>query len=221
MLFDGSDVGISGLAIDALDMVSPTELLLSFASAGSVPGLGTVASQDIVRFTASSLGATTAGSFDLYFDGSDIGLSSGGENIDAVSQLPGGDLLISTTGTMFAQTGGFGFFFAPDEDIVRFTPSSLGPSTSGSLSAYIDGSDVGLTSTDEDVNAASTSNGDLLLSTEGAFSVPGVSGANEDVMRFTPTSTGATTSGTFDPTLVLDGSAAGLGPTNVVAVDAG
>ena len=41
-----------------------------------------------------------------------------------------------------------------DSDLVLFTPSSLGASTSGAFSLYFDGSDIGLDTTGEDVDAA-------------------------------------------------------------------
>jgi hypothetical protein len=61
----------------------------------------------------------------------------------------------------------------------------------------------------EDVDAvAIRSNGVILLSTLGNVSVPGVSGANEDVLQFTPTQLGSTTSGTY--MMYLDLSALGI-----------
>jgi len=49
--------------------------------------------------------------------------------------------------------------------------------------------------------------------------VPGVSGADEDVFVFTPTSLGPTTTGTFDAALFFDGSVHGLGANDVNAID--
>lgn len=48
----------------------------------------------------------------------------------------------------------------------------------------------------------------VLLSTLGNFSVTGVSGADEDVVQFTPTALGGTTSGTY--AMYLDLSALGI-----------
>ena len=85
-------------------------------------------------------------------------------------------------------------------------------SAESSFSIFFDGSDVGLTSSGENVDAAFlASDGRLYLSTTGSFSVIGASGADEDLLRFTPTSTGSTTAGTFD--LYLDGSAVGIPTT--------
>ncbi|MBM3925898.1 MAG: hypothetical protein FJ320_07925 [SAR202 cluster bacterium] len=188
---------------------------MSFTSAGTVPGIGTVDDSDIVKFTATSLGDTTAGSFSMYFDGSDVGLSSSSETIDTLEVLPDGRLLISTTGSI-SVPGVFG----ADEDLVAFMPSSLGPNTAGTWSMYFDGSDVGLSSSSEDVTGAAVdSAGKIYLSTEGSFSVPGVSGANEDVFVFTPTSLGNTTAGTYQSTLFFDGSVYGLSGNAIGGID--
>ncbi len=217
LYFDGSDVGLGSAAIDALAVISPTEILLSFTSALSVPGVaGTVDDSDIVKFTATSLGANTAGTFTLYFDGSDVGLTTSDEDVDAIELLPDGRLLLSTTGS-FTVPGVSG----EDEDLVAFTPTSLGEVTAGTWAMYFDGSDVGLsTSSDEDVDAvAIDATGKIYLSTVGAFSVSGVSGADEDVFVFTPTQLGGTTTGTFSSVLFFHGSVYGLGSNDIVAID--
>jgi hypothetical protein len=201
LYFDGSDVGLSAFAIDALARLPSGELLISVDVSGNLAGLtggpnGTaITPADIVKFTPTSLGANTAGTWSFYFDGSDVGLTQSTENIDALAVLPNGDLLISTTGAPSVP----GLSGLMDEDIIRFTPTSLGATTAGTWSYYFDGSDVGLGSnSNEDVDAlAVTSAGTLLLSTVGNFSVPGVSGANEDIFQFTPTSLGANTAGTY------------------------
>lgn len=201
LYFDGSDVGLGSYAIDALAVLPSGELLISIDADGSLTGLlggpnGTsVDDSDIIKFTPTSLGATTAGTWTFYFDGSDVGLTTSGEDIDALEVLPDGSLLISTLDAP-SVTGLSGL---ADEDLIRFTPSSLGSVTAGAWSHYFDGSDVGLsTNSNEDVDAACLNAvGHLLLSTLGNFSVPGLAGADEDVFEFSPTSLGATTSGTY------------------------
>ncbi|MEZ4683888.1 MAG: hypothetical protein R2932_57730 [Caldilineaceae bacterium] len=79
MYLDGSDVGLSGLDIDAFEFLG-NDLLLSFNSDSTVPGLGTVDESDVVRFVPTSLGTTTLGSFEWYFDGSDVELTTSGED---------------------------------------------------------------------------------------------------------------------------------------------
>jgi len=140
---------------------------------------GTVDDSDIIRFDASSLGQTTAGTFLMYFDGSDVGLSSSGEDVDAFELLASGALLVSAQGSV-SVPGASG----ADEDLLAFTPSSLGPTTSGTFALYFDGSDVGLTSSGENVDAAAVdAAGRIYLSTTGNFSVTGVSGPGHDHQR--------------------------------------
>jgi hypothetical protein len=221
LIFDGSDVGLSAFTIDGLARMSDGSLLLSFAEAGDVAGMTggpsgtTLDDSDIVRFIPTSLGANTAGSFVFYFDGSDVGLTSNNEDIDAIALTPSGQLVISTLGSVTAN-GASG----ADTDLLLFNATSLGSVTAGSFSVYFDGSDVGLTDNgSEDVDAvAIRSSGVILLSTLGAFSVPGVTGDDEDVIGFTPTQLGSTTSGTY--LMYLDLSTLGIATSeNVGAVE--
>ncbi len=86
---------------------------------------------------------------------------------------------------------------------------------------YFDGSDVSLGSrSSEDIYAlAVDATGEIYLSTQGDFSVAGVSGADEDVFVFTPSSLGSSTAGTFAATLFSDGSAHGLSGNDVYGID--
>lgn len=216
MYFDGSDVGIGGLAISAFAIVDDDEILMSFTSSTSVLGIGTVDDSDIVKFTATSLGSSTVGSFELYFDGSDVGLSSSSEDIDALELLPNGNLLISTLGNL-SVSGASG----RDEDLFQFIPATLGQTTAGAWSLYFDGSDVRLSRSSEDIDGLSVdaATGDIYLSTVGSFSVSGLSGRDEDAFAFSPTSTGSSTSGSFSSPLFFDGSTEGISSNDIKAFD--
>ena len=190
---------------------------ISFDAPGSVPGIaGPVDDSDIVRFDATSLGATTSGTFRLQFDGSDVGLTADAHDVDAVELLADGRILISTTGS--ASLSGA---TARDEDLLAFTPTSLGDLTTGTFALSFDGSDVGLGDAPEDVDAAAVdASGRIYLSTLDAFVVPGVTGQDEDVFVFTPTTLDPpTTGGSYAPELFFDGSSFGLGATDVSAID--
>jgi hypothetical protein len=175
----------------------------------------TAQSVNLVRFDATLLGSDTAGSFSLYFDGSDVGLTTTGEDVDAVEVLTGGTLVVSTLNTVSAN-GAAG----EDEDLLAFAPTSLGPNTAGSFSLYFDGSDVQLTASGEDVDAAAVgSDGRIHLSTLSNFAVTGASGADEDDVVFTSTSLGDTTAGTYSSPVYFDGSVHGLSANDVNAID--
>ena len=92
------------------------------------------------------------------------------EKIDSVSLLSDGRVLISTTGN--PSVAGMA---GKDEDVLAFTPSTLGNLTSGSWAMYFDGSDVGLAETSgEDVDALDVVRWEIYLSTADTFSVNGV-----------------------------------------------
>ena len=93
--------------------------------------------------------------------------------------------------------------------------------TAGRSALWFDGSDVGLGDAGEDVDAAAVdTSGRLYLSTPDVFAVPGVSGGDEDVFVFLPTTLDPpTTAGTYASTLFFDGSSYGLGANDVFAID--
>jgi hypothetical protein len=146
MYFDGSDVGLSVNAenIDALDILPNGHLLISTTGSASVTG-ASAAAEDVLEFTPTALGPTTAGSWALYFDGSDVALSASSENVDALAVAVSGKVTLSTTGN-FAVSGLSG----TDEDAFGFNPSSLGGTTTGTYDAALmfDGSAFGLSAND-------------------------------------------------------------------------
>lgn len=188
LYFDGSDVGITG-DVDAFALEPDGSLLLSLDAAVFLPGLGPVDDSDIVRFTPSSVGQDTAGTFSLYFSGASAGLTTNGENIDAIDFTPDGRLIVSTRGS-YNVPGATG----NDEDLLALNPDGA------SWSLYFDGSDVGLNdSSSEEVIGMwiDPVNNDIYLTTMGSFSVTGVSGNGADIFLCTPGSLGDITACTF------------------------
>ncbi|QDU65386.1 S8 family serine peptidase [Engelhardtia mirabilis] len=210
LVFDGSDVGLASAAIDALHVMSNGDFIISLTASFSIPGVvggpsgTTVDDSDLVIFTPSSLGANTAGVWTFLMDGSDIGLTTNGEDVDGVCMDANEDLLLSTVGSASVN----GLSGIQDEDVFRFVWVTLGSSTSGNSVMHLDGSDVGLsTSSSEDVTAIHQDGNTAYISTLGAFGVTGLSGGDEDLFRFTG-SFGSATSGSFSA--YFDGSAQGL-----------
>ena len=110
--------------------------------AASVAGGITGADEDLLAFAPTTLGTTTAGSFAMWFDGSDVGLTANKEDIDAVSvDAETATSTVSTLGA-FAVTGASG----DGDDVSRCTPSSLGSVTTCSFDPglFVDGSALGL-----------------------------------------------------------------------------
>jgi hypothetical protein len=176
--FDGSDVGLAAVDVNALAVLDDGRLLLSTDAPITLNGVGRVDDSDLLLFSPSSLGPDTAGTFSLFLDGSRFGLTTWGEDIDTVGQLPNGDLFISLVGK-----GSASGVSALDEDLIR-VPLSNGQPTSN-WSTYFDGSDIGLTTNSEDIAGAwfDAAHNTLHLSTVGAFSVAGLSGTGADVFR--------------------------------------
>ncbi len=145
----------------------------------------------------------------LYFDGSLAGLEASGEDTDAIELLDDGRLLVSTSGAV-SVTGVSG----EDKDVLAFTPGAP-----GTWAMYFDGSDVGLTTSAEDVDGVAFRNGNVYLSTTGNFGVSsGLSGADEDVFACNSATTGPSTScASFS--LFFDGSLFGLAANGVFAID--
>ncbi|MCI0357383.1 MAG: glycoside hydrolase family 88 protein [Planctomycetaceae bacterium] len=241
LLFDGSDVGLSGDGedLDALAILPDGTLVISTTGRATVPGV-TAEDEDLLRFTPaaaglnSGLGRRTAGAWSLLFDGSDVGLSSDYEDIDALSILPDGRLVISTldSGSVPGPTGSG--ISIRGEDLLVFTPTGIGPTTRGVWAKFFDGSNVGLAYSSERIDALDVDTSDidasaadaalLHLSTSGSFGALGASGQDEDVLTFDQAA------GAFVPGLRLRGLSLGLqssadidalhiGPTPLDAVD--
>ena len=214
LYFDGSAAGLaSNQDIDGFDILSSGQILISLDGDSSVPGLGSTDDSDVLLWTPGS-SSRYPGAWAWFFDGSDVGLSTSNEDVDAVSLLPDGRLLISTTGS--GSAGGLSW---TDEDILVFTFSGPpGAATSGTWAWHFDGSDVGLGDlASEDVwgVAIRLSGSAMYLTTQGTYSVAGLpGGSGADVLLFTPVALGAATSGTF--ALAFDGSASGLSDSSTI-----
>ena len=190
LYFDGSDVGWTK-AIGDFELLPDGSLLLT-ATARVTIGTGasrlTFEPQDIARFVPGSLGANTTGTLSLYFDGSDVGLTTADERIDALARKPDGTLLISPVGRATVKNGSASVV-AQDEDLLAFQPGNTGATTSGvwSLAAGFDGSVLsGMAA--EDVTGAwfDGATNDLYLTITNAFNVGGAAGDQKMVLRVTP-----------------------------------
>ncbi|MFG0262562.1 MAG: hypothetical protein ACF788_09255, partial [Novipirellula sp. JB048] len=204
LFFDGSDVGIH-TDVDAFDLQPDGSLLISFNAPTHLDGIGTVDRPDIVRFVPTTTGHETAGHFEWYFDGSDVGLTSYYEDVDAISMTAEGQLLLSTRGN-FDVEGVSG----KNADVLLFSPTRLGELTSGDWQLYFDGSDVELTSASENVTGISIDpeNPTLYLTTFGRVAAAGFSGRGRDVLSCAVTSFGSDTACDIDR--LYDEAASGL-----------
>ncbi len=133
-LFRGADHGLGKKDIDALAILDDGSLLISLdGPVKNLPGLAgiNIDDSDIVRYVPGT------GLYEWYFDGSDVGLTTAAEDIDAIALLPDGRLLLSTGGKVKV-TGVVG----SDEDVLVFTGALGSDQTSGTFALYLDGSNL-------------------------------------------------------------------------------
>ena len=204
MHFDASDVGITK-NVTAFEIEDNGDILLSLVAPQNVPGVGSVAPQDVLRFTPTSTGNNTAGSFAMALDGSANLLTTSGEKIDALGLTGNGRLAISTAGAAAVKRPDNSVLKAQDEDALGFNLSN------GQWSEVFNGTAIpGLAA--EDVNALwiDPTTGDLYISIVGAFNLGGIADNGRDIVKLTPS--GAP--GGYTPSLVWDGSDNGF-PTNI------
>ncbi len=202
--FDGSDVGLGGVDVNAFHIDDPwaefPTIYMSFQQATTITGLGAVDDSDIVTFTPTSLGDTTAGSFALWLDGSDVDLDANGEDIDSIAFLGDGRLVISTVGGSSVPATGGGTVSGGDEDLMVFSPDQT-------FERFVDSSDVGFTG---DAGSAwiDVDTDEIHLSSNANYTIGALTGDSDDSLVFTG-STGDPTSGSFSQ--FFDGDEHGFG----------
>ncbi len=191
--FDGSALGLKAAGVTDFHLMPDGSLLLSLFKGGHLPGIGRVNREDIIRFTPDVAGDYTAGTFVMFFDGSDVDLTGGTEAIDAFSIAEDGRLIISTRGRATVKVNGVDMRVA-GQDLLAFTFNTIGSSTSGTWELYFEGADVGLKNENIDGVWVDPQNGDLYLSVVNNFNVGGgVSGTGGTIFICTPGSLGADT----------------------------
>ncbi len=199
LYFDGSDVGLGSTSINAFTLLSDGSILLSLSKSTNMGSIGWVASEDVMRFVPTSTGANTAGTFQMYFDGSDVSLSGRAESIDALAIDSSGKLIISTKSKATIKSPP-NTLKTKGQDLLAFTFGTTGSSTSGSWSLYFEGADVGLASENVDAVWVDPANGDIYLSVVNRFDVgSGVSGSGSVIFICDPGSLGPTTTCTYRP----------------------
>ena len=156
--------------------------------------------------------------WNMHFDGIDVGLASG-PDVNAFETLadPMQALFVFFDDVDILLNGGT--LPVTANDIVLFTATTWGSNTAGTFSMYLDGSAVGLETTAERIDSLHRlDDGSLLISTTGNPVVPGVTNVfDEDILKFTPTTPGDYSTGTWS--LFLDASAAGLSGDDIDALD--
>ena len=167
--------------LDALAFLPDGDILFSLKKSGSITGLqggpqgDWVDKADIVRYRPDGYGGWYGGRMEFYLDGSDVGLTTHGENIDALTVDDQGRLYISITGG--GKLPGLGQ--VKNRSILRLTTAALGAESVGTWEHLIDGRDIGLNLVGENIDgldlvpAAEGAEISFLISVKGNFQAPG------------------------------------------------
>lgn len=177
--------------IDAFTFLDDGSVLISFSRTQGIDGLGLATAQDIVRFIPTGTGAATAGTFEWYLQGVDVGLTTAGEAIDAMTIAPDGRLVISTAGNAIVGKLGGTNLKARDEDLIVFNATQLGENAAGTWEMFLSGTAVsGLRA--EDINGVwiDPANDDIYLNLYAGFNLGGVRGNSRHIVRLRPSSDG-------------------------------
>jgi len=188
IVFDASDVGITQ-NVAAFERMPNGSILMSLGGTQNVAGLGKVTPQDIIRFNPTALGDTTAGTFAWFLDGSDVGLSTSGEKIDAISMQRDVEnplrISIAGAGSVPRQSGGA--LKVADEDVINYV-GTFGADPVGKWRVYLDGSTVpGMASEDVSgmtrVEVYPQRDSPTLLTFDSSFTISGQAGTTFDVLQ--------------------------------------
>ena len=139
MYFDASDMGLKGDLV-AFNFGYVPELV--YNKTQTVPGLGQIGPQDVINFNPYTVGEDTSGWLDWKLDGSDVGLTTAGEGIDALADEYSDTLLISTTGAARVPFNA-GQLAATKNDVLSFYQTSSGANSNGFWNLFREGLDVG------------------------------------------------------------------------------
>jgi len=142
------------------------ELYLNFSQNQiKVPGItGNVYGQDIVRYDSDWVdGVPVSGyTYSLFFDGSDVGLTTKAEKLDGIAYWPpeyyvpladdialpydcnAGVLFLTTAGSYRVPNNQGGFLIGDGSDVLLFCATNVGPDTAGFWFRAFDGSDAGI-----------------------------------------------------------------------------
>lgn len=180
---------------------------VSAKTAGTVNGFSYAPGDVLVHYECSD-------TWEMFFDASDVGLSLNTSGFAMYPNTQSGRFLLTFAGKGNVPQVGT----VLPHDVVEFIAGDVGTDTAGVFRLFLDGSDVGLSTSGEKLDGiALDKDGEILLSTAGNGNVPGLGAfADEDVIRLDAGSYSAATTGTWS--MAFDGSDVGLGGTDINSV---
>lgn len=194
---------------DAFLKLNNGAYIVSFTTPVNIPGVGLLDDSDLLFYNP------VGGTRQIALDGSDIGLDTDDEDIDAVAIAPNGRLIISTTGDFSVPQNGGGTLTGSNEDLIQLHNAVFGSNSGGTWSIYFDGSDVGLDA--HNIDAVWAGGTDMYVSVDTTLNMGGISAEDNDVLACLSVTTGGTSAcGSFF--ILWDGNDAGLGTNSVDAL---
>lgn len=179
--------------IEAFTFLPDGSLAVAVGRRLSVSGLGVVMPNDVIQLVPDANGGFSGAQAVWLIDGSDVGLTTAGERIDALATTPDGRLVISTTGNAKVNDGGGMSFSLADEDLIVFQAVSFGETTAGSWAMLCDGSAVPGLAGEDVVGATLDPDGATwYLNLQTRFRFGGVTGTNRDIVRLSGCDAAAT-----------------------------
>lgn len=188
MFFDGSDVGLGGQNLNAFEILADDSILMTFTPRTlTLPEIGQVTHNDVLRFVPKNVGPITRGRFERFLKGLDVGLSTNTEAIDALAITPDGRLAVSTDGRVQVP-GATGEFTGRGQDVIALTPGASGDLAESHWEMFVEGEDLELSAGGENLNALwiDPADGSVYLGTRNRFTVTGLSGDGKDVLIARP-----------------------------------
>ena len=183
MFFDGSTFGITKNLTDFT--FDGTGCLLMTFNGNQKLGGTIYKPQDVAQFCPTVPGDYTAGTFSMYLDGSDVGLTTGAEIIDALEILPDGRLVISPKGNAKVPENASASILAQKNDLLVFNYTAYGPATTGYWSMYLDNVLVP-DMNKENIISSYIDNGDKYMTFWTTFTVGDETGDYNDVVVIHP-----------------------------------
>lgn len=183
MFFDGSDVGVTA-NVDAFVRYGGY-LILSFAERTQLPGIFRfIEPEDLVTFRGQTWGNDTDGRFLFYFDGSDVGLDTTEENVDAIAFNPDNKMVMSFAGAYSVVDSANNVITGTGSDVLIFEAEAWYGNTVGTWTPYLNGPGLGLEAESESVDGVwiSALDDEIYLSTAGPYAVPGLTGDDDDII---------------------------------------
>lgn len=178
LFFDGTAAGLTSHDVNGIHVNAADDIYLSFhQNKIKTPGIGNVFGHDMAHYDGSG--------FSLVFDGSDVGLTTVSEKLDALHVAadppPGCDAYYLFSFFGDGRVPGVKF---SGEDVLGFCATNVGEDTDGLWEMVLDGSEQGMPNNSTFSLSASSDLSVLYITTLDVFAVDSASGGHSMVYEY-------------------------------------